>query len=113
MQIEDGWMNHKFNNLVRDNVKSLSVNNRMAATNTAFATNRSIVSSQYINRQLVQSQRKNRKTKNMTHINFFNPNLGFLEENSLTDERTATPAKDVLPKKEQKLKYIIDKLKLT
>jgi len=111
--IEDQWMNEKFSNLVVSNAKSLAVSKRMAATSNAFKDKRSLNSSHYTKRELIMSQRDKRKNKNNTLVNFFNPDTGLVDERSMSDFETSSPTKDILPKKEQKLKYTMDKLKLT
>lgn len=104
-------MNEKCSSLVRSNAQCMGVPDPLNMTSSVFMTNRSLISSQYTHRRMLGSQKKDRRSKNHTHINFHIP---------MTPETagygsfaiSTVSGLELIPKKEQKLKYTMDQLKL-
>lgn len=87
--------------------------NRMNATSVTFGTNRNIMTSQYTNRKLLASQGVHKRCKKSAYMNFMSPDSKFFSDYSPSESATGSAVSVVLPKKAQKLKYTMDKLKLT
>lgn len=83
-------------------------------TTSGFSANRSLMSSQYTTRQMLESRALSRPSKNTNYMNFITTMPSSYEETGLsTSRRSATPGKPLFPKKAQKHKYTMESLKLS
>lgn len=103
-------MNQKCSNLIEYHGSNLN-SNRLNMTIASMNGNRSLLFSQFSTRQKLES-RDSHNPFQQKRFNLYSP-VPIYSGESMTQENSKTPTRDLIVKKVQKYKYTMDKMKLS